>query len=347
MACCVTYTVTAVAIFGKMGKAKMLKLSTAIRDAIGFNLGLAYKKSTSRLTITNQGGNAAHHAFTHWPEFTRVILGAIETTTAEGVAFYALVQIILELYERCGRVWFVETVEEAAASGRDFAFNMHELLSLQLMMFNETPPGMLYMFGLGPRELWDYLDVGQAPYSLCASASEYSVCLRRGTAQKHLPVLGHGVESEPKRALNMVSKTHCAQHRFCTWRGGGKSRRYAPLTVLAREKKRVEKERLAACELPAPPERPAGWDATAKRRTEPASLIQVIGSRNILRACPHANSAARQIASLPACKIIGSRDILPACLHACVPARQLASLASLARLPACQLARLPGCQLAR
>ena len=249
-ACFVTFGLTAVVMFGKMGKAAMVKLAISIRDAIGFKLQLKYKRSTGRLTITNHGGNAAKHAFAAWAAFTEVVFGAINKSLAGGEAFYGVIERFLELYGRCGRVWFCETVDEAAACGRDFAFDVHELISMQLLFFGETPPTLLYLFGPGIRELWDYLDLGVAPFSVSASASEHSVGLRRQFAPKHLPILGHGYFGPALRCLNMVRSVHEAQH--CAFSRRVALKRYNLARLLRDEERRVAKERLVACALPVP-----------------------------------------------------------------------------------------------
>jgi hypothetical protein len=53
--CFVTYCLTAVARQAGMGKQRLIALQNSIRDKIGFHLQLRHKRTTGRLTVSNQG----------------------------------------------------------------------------------------------------------------------------------------------------------------------------------------------------------------------------------------------------------------------------------------------------
>ena len=103
-----------------------------------------------------------------------------------------MIERMMELHEHAGRVWFCETVEDAAAAGYDLAFVAMELLSMQLAVFGEAPPTLYYLFGPALQEFSEMLAMGVAPFCLSACACENSVLHRRRVAHKHSSTLGHG-----------------------------------------------------------------------------------------------------------------------------------------------------------
>ena len=73
----ITFVFTTINTWAKLSGPAFIAVAKAVRDAIKFDLQLKTKKYTSRLMVSNQGGNAARHAFQRWLPFSDVILAMI------------------------------------------------------------------------------------------------------------------------------------------------------------------------------------------------------------------------------------------------------------------------------
>ncbi|KAH8047373.1 hypothetical protein JL721_12182 [Aureococcus anophagefferens] len=170
----ITFVFTTINTWAKLSGPAFIAVAKAVRDAIKFDLQLKTKKYTSRLMVSNQGGNAARHAFQRWLPFSDVILAMIPHDERHGPRV-RLVGRLLELYGRVGAAYVTDDVDDARQRAYDLAFvtmaaaTTHDALA-------RAPPTLRYLGGPAVAEFAASKPASPRPTSTPARRNTWCSC---------------------------------------------------------------------------------------------------------------------------------------------------------------------------